>query len=50
LEVLNKFILDLSAPATWKAQVGAAALRDDRPAQPGSHSFPMAHKISGLPL
>jgi hypothetical protein len=25
-------------------------LREDRPAQPGSHSFPMAHKISGVPL
>jgi len=26
----------------------SASLRDDRPAKPGSHSFPTTHKISGL--
>jgi len=34
--VLRAVVLDL---------VSAASLRDDRPAQPGSHSFPTAHKI-----
>ena len=47
VEALNKSILDFPAPATWKKTCrSAASLRDDRPAQPGSHSFPMAHTLS----
>jgi hypothetical protein len=38
-QALNKSILDFSAPATEKPCGSAASLRDDRPAQPGSHSF-----------
>jgi hypothetical protein len=45
-ETLNKSILDFSAAATEKPCGSAASLRDDRPAQPGSHSFPVAYKIS----
>jgi hypothetical protein len=41
-QALNKSILDFSAPATEKPCGSAASLRDDRPAQPGFYSFPMA--------
>jgi hypothetical protein len=39
METLNESILDLGAPATEKPCGSAALLRDDHPAQPGSHSF-----------
>ena len=48
METLNKSILDFLSEATEKPCGSAALLRDDRPAQPGSHSVPVDHKISDL--
>ena len=41
-EALNKSIVNVLGAGTQEFCGSAALLRDDRPAQPGSHSFPMA--------